>query len=183
MTGSSSTDTVTPEPSISGASPLSQHASLSPLQEETDDDYEAQIQRAIRLSLLEGVNDAGQSPRGISSGEYEFQVKTKTKKGKSKASASASPSVAPFRSPAVPRGEPSNDPGSAALSSSPGVNYEDDLELALRLSLEDEEMRQRQREIEDHHIPFLGLGIPAIADQQEDFPALEVKGKGKGRLM
>ena len=183
MTGSSSTDTVTPEPSISGASPLSQQGSLPPLQEETDDDYEAQIQRAIRLSLLEGVNDAGQSPRGNSSGEYEFQVKTKTKKGKSKASASASPSVAPFRSPAVPRGESSNYPGSAALSSSPGVNYEDDLELALRLSLEDEEMRQKQREIEDHHIPFLGLGIPAVADQQEDFPALEVKGKGKGRLM
>ncbi len=185
MTGSSSVDTITPEPSISGVSSSSQKPTLPTLQEETDDDYEAQIQRAIRLSLLEGVNDAGQSPRGNSSGEYDFQVKTKSKKGKGKASASASasPSVSQAHTPLIQRGESSGVPELApALPSSPGVSCDDDLELALRLSLEEEEMRSRERQAEDSYIAMMGLGIQS-ATEHEEYPPLEVKGKGKGKLV
>ncbi|KAH8894058.1 hypothetical protein GQ53DRAFT_87753 [Thozetella sp. PMI_491] len=183
MTGSSSADTITPEPSISGTSPLAQQSSLPPLQEETDDGYEAQIQRAIRLSLLEGVNDLGQSPKGNSSGEYEFQVKTKSKKGrgKGKRSTSASPSPSQIHTPLVQHGESSRVIG--AFSSSPGVNPDDDLELALALSLqEEEEARQAQeRAVEDS--PLVGLGINEPAIVEEEFPALEFKGKGKGKML
>ncbi|KAK0645567.1 hypothetical protein B0T16DRAFT_373609 [Cercophora newfieldiana] len=158
-----SIDTVTPEPSLSGAS--SGAPNLPPLQEETDDDYEAQIQRAIRLSLLEGVNDAGQSPRGQSSGEYEFQVKVKTKskdRKKGKGSSSVSPSVS---TPVVPYSESSRVHG-------PGfeVDGDDDLALALRLSLEEEEARQGR-----------ASQMAALDSAFDEYPPLEVKGKGKGK--
>ncbi|KAK1755927.1 F-box/WD repeat-containing protein pof10 [Echria macrotheca] len=123
-----SLDTITPEPSLSGSS-----GNLPPLQEETDDDYEAQVQRAIRLSLLEGVNDAGQSPRGQSSGEYEIKVK-KAKDKKGKRSSSVSPSAS---TPVVPY------EGQSSMNF--GMSEEDDLALALRLSLEEEQARQRAR--------------------------------------
>jgi hypothetical protein len=160
-----SIDTVTPEPSLSGAS--SGAPNLPPLQEETDDDYEAQIQRAIRLSLLEGVNDAGQSPRGQSSGEYDFQVKVKTKskdKKKIKGSSSASPSVG---TPIVPYGELSR-----ALGSGFGVDADEDLAMALRLSLEDEEVRE-SREAE----------ATALGGASDEYPPLATKGKGKGKAV
>ncbi|KAK3318658.1 hypothetical protein B0H66DRAFT_591342 [Apodospora peruviana] len=167
-TGSStgSLDTVTPEPSLSGASPTA--GGLQPLQEETDDDYEAQIQRAIRLSLLEGVNDEGQSPRGNSSGEYEFQVKVKSKKDKKKGkpSSSTSPSAS---TPVIQYGESSR--GLAYVPADVGVNADDDLALALRLSLEEEEARQWGERFET-----AGLGI-----QSEEYPSFEVNGKGKGK--
>jgi hypothetical protein len=160
-----SIDTVTPEPSLSGAS--SGAPNLQPLQEETDDDYEAQIQRAIRLSLLEGVNDAGQSPRGQSSGEYEFQVKIKTKskdKKKGKGSSSASPAIS---TPMVPYGESSQALGS---DSGLGADADEDLALALRLSLEEEEARQSR-----------ASQAAALDSAFDEYPALEVKGKGKGK--
>ncbi|KAK4450045.1 F-box/WD repeat-containing protein pof10 [Podospora aff. communis PSN243] len=160
-----SIDTVTPEPSLSGAS--SGAPSLPPLQEETDDDYEAQIQRAIRLSLLEGVNDAGQSPRGQSSGEYDFQVKVKTKskdKKKGKGSSSASPTAS---TPMVPYGEPSQALGSG---SGLGADADEDLALALRLSLEEEEARQNR-----------ASQAAALDSAFDEYPPLEFKGKGKGK--
>ena len=154
-----SVDTITPEPSLSGAN--SSATNLAPLQEETDDDYEAQIQRAIRLSLLEGVNDAGQSPRGQSSGEYEFQVKVKNKgKKKGKRSSPTSPSVG---TPALPYGQ-----SSQSYDASTGAD--EDLALALQLSLQEEEMWQME-------------ASPAFGGDGdvEDYPPLDVKGKGKGR--
>ena len=160
-TGSStgSIDTVTPEPSVSGTSSIT---NLPPLQEETDDDYESQIQRAIRLSLLEGVDDAGQSPKGQSSGEYDFQVKIKSKaKKKAKRTSSVSPSVS---TPVVPQSEKSM----AAFSGMDyGVNEEDDLALALRLSLEEEQARQNRVQVET----WVG--------HSSDYPPLDVKGKEK----
>ncbi|KAK5657658.1 hypothetical protein OQA88_2730 [Cercophora sp. LCS_1] len=157
-----SIDTVTPEPSLSGAS--SSH--LPPLQEEIEDDYEAQIQRAIRLSLLEGVNDEGQSPRGQSSGEYEFQVKIKTK---DKKKGKGSPSVSPFiNTPVASHSGTSRE----AECSRPavGVDEDEDLALALQLSLAEEEARQGQASQAD-----------ALDSHWEDYPVLEAKGKGKGK--
>ncbi|KAK3353448.1 hypothetical protein B0T25DRAFT_607777 [Lasiosphaeria hispida] len=162
-TGSStgSIDTITPEPSLSGASPNA--SGLPPLQEETDDDYEAQIQRAIRLSLLEGVDDTGQSPQGNSSGDYEFQVKVKAKgKKKGKQSSSTSPSA---NTPMVPYNSSTNVFGSSTPDK--GVDADDDLALALRLSLEEEEARQ-------------GRLAQVGGSEWEEYPPLEGKGRGEG---
>lgn len=149
----SSADTVTPEPSLSGVSPPA--PSLPVLQEETDDDYEAQIQRAIRLSLMEGVNDVGQSPRGNSSGDYDFPVKVKDsskKKNGKRSSASTSPTNSRAQTPMVQFGEPSG--YIVASSPSPGVDPDEDLELALRLSLAEQEGSSGQRA---HQGPGVGL--------------------------
>lgn len=162
-TGSSmSTDTVTSEPSVSGLSPPT--PSLPVLQEETDDDYEAQIQRAIRLSLMEGVNDMGQSPRGNSPAEFDIHIKVKDKK-KGKRSSSASPSESQAHTPMVQFGEPSG--YLRAASSSPGFDPDEDLELAIRLSLEEEETRQARAN--------------ERAAKGEEFPPLMGVGKGKGK--
>lgn len=177
-TGSSmsSADTLTPEPSISGRSPSGPSA-LPVLEEETEDDYEAQIQRAIRLSLMEGVNDAGQSPRGNSSGDYEFPVTVKEKKKKGNLSSGSLPismGASEVRTPVVHYGEASRGVSvtAAPLSISPGVNPDEDLELALRLSLEEEETRQATAAA----AAAVGLGI-----QTDDFPPLSPQGKGKGK--
>jgi hypothetical protein len=172
----SSADTVTPEPSISGHSPLVPSA-LPVLEEETEDDYEVQIQRAIRLSLMEGVNDAGQSPRGNSSGDFEVNFTVKEKKKKKRKGSSVSPSTSlpgsELHTPVVRYGESSRGlAGAAAASSSPGVNPDEDLELALRLSLEEEETRQATATA----AAAVGLGI-----QMDDFPPLRPKGQGKGK--
>jgi hypothetical protein len=147
------------------------------LEEETEDDYEAQIQRAIRLSLMEGVNDAGQSPRGNSSGDYGFPVTIKEKKSRGKVS-SGSPSTSVGASeahtPILQYREASRGVSvtAAPLSTNLGINPDEDLELALRLSLEEEETRQATAAA----AAAVGLGI-----QTDDFPPLSPKGKGKGK--
>lgn len=172
----SSSDTLTPEPSISGRSASASGSALPVLQEETEDDYEAQIQRAIRLSLMEGVNDAGQSPRGNSSGDYGFPVTIKEKKKKGRASSASPPTSvggSDAQTPVVQYAEASR--GllvTAPLSTNPGINPDDDLELALRLSLEEEETRQ----VAAAAAAAVGLGI-----QADEFPPLSPKGKGKGK--
>ena len=112
----SMTDTMTPEPSITGLG--------IGLPTDTDeDDYELQIQRALRLSLLEGVNDSGQSPRANSSAEYEFPVKYRSSKS---AKQGRSPSGSPSRSrPALDASNPGTPSRSAPTP------REHDLELAL----------------------------------------------------
>jgi len=175
----SSADTLTPEPSVSGRSPPGGPSALPVLEEETEDDYEAQIQRAIRLSLMEGVNDAGQSPRGNSSGDYEFPVTVKEKKmKKGRRASSASPPTSVGASevptPVVQYAEASRGLSVAAAAplSSPGINPDEDLELALRLSLEEEEARQATAAA----AAAVGLGI-----EVDDFPPLSPQGKGKGK--
>lgn len=123
-------DTVT-EPSVTDASP--------PIASATDNDeseFEQQIQQAIRLSLLEGVNDLGQSPRGNSSGEFDFpiQVKVTKKKGKSR-----SPSASPTMTTPVNGG-------------SSKVNEDEDLALAISLSMQ-------QQPVEDDFPPLETEGV------------------------
>jgi hypothetical protein len=157
-TSGRSMDTLTPDPSVTGLSPP--EAGIKGNVHTTDDesDYELQIQQALRLSLLEGVNDMGQSPRGNSSGDYEFPVSYREKRGKRSPSSSASSSHTPI----VPRGESSR----TAVGN---LDVDDDLRLALELSLAEEESRKSSQS---------GLGI-----RNDEFPALvgAVKGKGKGR--
>lgn len=145
-------DTVTSEPSVTGAS------QSAPPATDDESDYEQQIQAAIRLSLLEGVNDVGQSPRGNSSGEYEFSVKYKPKggkKGKNSASGSGSPSASHT---------PINPPKAGTSNQPPMTTEDDDLALALSLSMQDQ-----------------GQAVSVNGQEQEDFPSLETEGIGKGK--
>lgn len=131
-----SLDTVTPDPSMSEWSPPS---GITPAagpakvpSDNDDDDYEQQIQRALRLSLMEGVNEVGQSPpQASSSTDFEFPVRYKPTKEK----------------------RPTTVAGSASQSHKPNNvdEVDDDLALAIRLSLEDEEHRQQSQNT--------GLGI------------------------
>ncbi|KAI1102268.1 hypothetical protein F4804DRAFT_313508 [Jackrogersella minutella] len=157
-TTSSSGSTVTPDPSVTGPSPLA--ASSGARNETTDEsDYELQIQAAIRLSLLEGVDDLGKSPRASSSGDYDAPIVVKEKRGKRSPSNSPSSSHTPMVKPA----ESSN---SVAAGSKSAVD--DDLEFALQLSLAEEESRR--------------AGMAAMEDE---FPSLGGSsiGKGKGKAI
>lgn len=184
-----SADTVTPEPSLNGSGAAGSSTSLlPPVQEEADDDYEEQIQRAIRLSLLESANDTAYSPRESSSGEYDFQVKVKNKspkKNKGKGQPlSAPPPTSVFASSSahVPLYDVSSatyvDDRDASFDQT-GVNEDDDLALALRLSMQEEEARQRQLQQEESDAAM--ASAMNAGDGEEEFPSLEVKGKGKGR--
>jgi F-box-like len=79
-------DTVTPEGSIS------EYVS-SPMYK-TEDEFDRDLEEAIRLSLLDGVDDGGCSPRASGSGEYDISIKFKQKKNKRSASSSSSTSQA-----------------------------------------------------------------------------------------
>lgn len=150
-------DTVTPEPSVTDVSPP-----LASVTEDDNDneesDFEQQIQQAIRLSLLEGVNDLGQSPRGNSSGEFEYAIKYKTKAGGSRkdkhsGSAPSSPS----------NSTPINGTGSTPAASRAAITEDEDLAIALSLSMQEEETK-------------VWLG-----EVSNDFPPLETEGVGKGK--
>ncbi|KAF7547600.1 hypothetical protein G7046_g8958 [Stylonectria norvegica] len=140
-------ESITPEPSIADTTP--------PTAAAEEDDYEQQIQQAIRLSLLEGVNDLGQSPRRESSGDIEFSVRYKNKGKRGKHSPPSSPST--IHSPTV---------ASKSESSSRAELQDDDLELALKLSMEDQVYTSSD----------VGLGI-----EHEEFPSLDTEGVGKGK--
>ncbi|PCD43672.1 hypothetical protein AU210_002762 [Fusarium oxysporum f. sp. radicis-cucumerinum] len=114
-------DTITPEPSVSDMitppSASTDKIEIAPV----EDDYEQQIQQAIRLSLMEGVNDNPASPQATSSGDYEFSLTYKPKPGrKNKTSGTVSP-------------------GFSKSGSSNNIQPRDyDLELALKLSMEEQ---------------------------------------------
>lgn len=165
-----SLDTVTPEPSMAGWSPPSgtaPAAGSTKAPPDDDDDYEQQIQRALRLSLMEGVNEAGQSPRASSSTDFEFHVRYKPTK--EKRSTSVAGTASQSHTPSQQGGRAS----SQSWGTSPLPNHvdevDDDLALAIRLSLEEEEQRQQSQNT--------GLGI-----EEDGFPPLETSGKGKGVL-
>ena len=169
--GSASTESVTAAaadaPHGSEAAPSSPSLGLLPVGDDTSDDdenYQRELRRALRLSLLEGVNDAGQSPRDNGAGEYGFQIKFKPKKEKSgRRSASSSPSLTQSPTPVAGRSTARH------AAARPGADPDEDLALALSLSLEEEQARQA-------HVAAAGLGI-----QDQDFPALGSSSKGKGR--
>ncbi|KAI1377672.1 hypothetical protein F4677DRAFT_415152 [Hypoxylon crocopeplum] len=156
-TTSTSGSTVTPDPSVTGPSPLA--ASSSAHNETTDEsDYELQIQAAIRLSLLEGVNDMGRSPRAGSSGDYDAPITVKERRGKRSSSSSPSSSHTPI----VKRAESSN-----PVTTGSQADVDDDLEFALQLSLAEEESRR--------------ASLAALGDGNEEFPTLGGSGLGKGK--
>jgi len=120
-----------------------------------DEDFEQDIEEAIRLSLLDGVDSGGCSPRTSGSGGYDIPITYKQKKVRRSASSSPSTSKASrYRVSASP--SEGKNTGVAA----------DDLEYALQLSLAEEASRMEVREVD-----------------QEDFPSLvsPIRGKGKGR--
>ncbi|KAG6036718.1 hypothetical protein E4U41_005555 [Claviceps citrina] len=181
-------DTVTPEPSVTGKSPLPvgrpNAASSSAIDNDEESEFEQQIQQAIRLSLLEGVNGDGQSPRANSSGDFEFPIKIKGKgkgrNGRNKASGSASSSPQP-RSTLQPPAMVSNRAGGGSKCAglaTEDVDADGDLALALRLS-----MGMGMREEEEEEEAEAGALVVGHRSQQHDSSPLETEEveKGKGR--
>ncbi|KAI0111332.1 hypothetical protein F4814DRAFT_422151 [Daldinia grandis] len=159
-TTSSSCSTVTPDPSVTDPSPLAATSSANNNNNTTNEsDYERQIQAAIRLSLMEGVNDMGSSPRASSSAEYAAPIMIK-EKGITKPSFSSSPSS--IHTPVVKQAESS----SFAATSSNSI-VDDDLEFALQLSLAEEESRK--------------ASMAALEGVDDEFPTLGGSGLGKGK--
>ncbi|KAK8028899.1 F-box domain-containing protein [Apiospora marii] len=162
-----SLDTITPEPSITGLSTpaASSSAQAAPAAPDPESDYELQIQQAIRLSLLEGGDDAGQSPRETSSGDYDGPVASKEKQGKQPIS--SIPSYSSHAPSAQKKIEVSND---AVAFHTETEEEDEDLKLALELSLAEEQSRQsvsRSAAMPDDEFPALGSNT----------------GKGKGKAM
>lgn len=121
-----SSPTISPEPSISGrdASPRLK----------TEDELENDIEEAIRLSLLESVDQSYTSPPSGSAYDVQFVVKQK----KSRRSASTSPSTSQAsRSRRGLKGKAKD--GEIAL---------DDLDYALQLSLAEEQSRTETGDLE-----------------------------------
>lgn len=162
---SGSLDTVTPDASLSGRSPFAGASPAVPGNTADDDDFEQQVQRALRLSLMEGVSETGQSPRANSSTDVEFHVRYKAQKNKRPTPPSHSSSQAHV--PVPENGEVSGQSWRELSLPQIDGDIDEDLALALRLSLEEEEQRKQSL--------GTGLGIEA-----EAFPPLDQTGKGKG---
>ncbi|KAK2591613.1 hypothetical protein QQS21_010682 [Conoideocrella luteorostrata] len=167
-------DTITPEPSITDATPpphadVNAEASATDMDEESE--FEQQIQQAIRLSLLEGVNDMGQSPRGNSSGDFEYPIKVKAKCGK-KGKASGSDSGSASRSPAWTSHATMNGGGTMATPPTTTATEDEDLALALSLSMQEQDTATKARS---------EAGLMSV--QQEEFPPLDTEGVGKGKAV
>lgn len=181
MTSHSTADATTPEASFVESSPLQQNQTT-----DDEDEYEEQIQQAIRLSLLEGVNDRGQSPqRRSSADEFEFAItyKAKGKSGKKKGGSRRQSSST--TSTSSPRVVPNSMAGVAGSSSASGhtpahaaaADVDADLAFALSLSMQEEEEEQAQN---------ARRGREAFSEASQDFPPLAAgksttKGKGVTR--
>ncbi|RYO81057.1 hypothetical protein DL766_010370 [Monosporascus sp. MC13-8B] len=152
----SSADTITPDPSMTSFSPpvASSGPSVQATNEESD--FELQIQAALRLSLLESADDAGQSAQGNSSGEFEFPIIYKEKQGKRPSSTPPSSSHSPMLQRA----------GSSSRAVVTDPDADDDLQFALKLSLAEEESRKASL---------------AEFGPKDQFPPLESRVAGKGK--
>merc|ERR1712230_140612 len=102
----------------------------SPPKYKPDSDFESDLEEAIRLSLLDGVDEGGRSPKASGAGEYDIPITYKPAGRKSKRSPSASPSTSRNRK-GKGKGEGSRKTEVAA----------DDLDYALQLSLAEERSR------------------------------------------
>ncbi|KAL2761256.1 hypothetical protein ACRALDRAFT_1025694 [Sodiomyces alcalophilus JCM 7366] len=151
--------TMIPEPSVTGIS--SSIFNRPPtVAEETQ--YDMQVQQALRLSLLEGVDDHGRAPRNIGSGDNEDPIiHEMTAMGPSARSESTSPPNSHVVSMA--------NIGSSRREATTYPQDEADLALALKLSLREYKTTANNRAVRDSII------------RQEEFPALDFQGKGKGK--
>ena len=208
-----SVETITPEPSLSGAAaaptvlepsatPSSSNLEGRQLRNEHDDqydsDYEAQLQHAIRLSLMEAGCDAdtvvsvdenvSQSSLATHYG-HEFKVKKTKTKSTSRKEKGKAPLLAP--------GAKTMESGSYHYSGGSGVRFDegpnimpdevgfradfdtgidDDLALALRLSLEEEERRLRRA---NNGV----VGVFSNVDEYVPLSERDERGKGKEKSM
>ena len=165
MDSASSTSGSTPDATTPEASFIESSPPLRELATDEEDEYEDQIQQAIRLSLIEGVNDRGQSPRrSSSSDDFEFEIRYKSKPGKKGKRENSSSPPARHASMAAVAG--------ASSSAKSHVAASEDTDLALALSLS---MQQKET-----------VGSPRDAaagpnSAQDDFPPLDSEGIGKGK--
>ena len=182
------------ETSVSGQAGPS-YSTAAPADEE--DDFELQMQRAVRLSLMEGVNEeeASSSPQSFESvaqdndgdkDQGKGEGKEKEKEKENFAASSSAPDILPEHYLV-------------------GENEDDDFQLALQLSMREEEAPQTNASSSYGYVDDFGYGHcddeqfvdpfvtreeqmandAALAEllQQDDFPALEPSyvGKGKGK--
>jgi hypothetical protein len=173
----SSSRTVTPEGSVYGAST----STTSPYKSDvkTDEEFDHEVEEAIRLSLLDGVDEGGRSPRERGSGAYEIPITFKQKKSRRSASSSPSTSQASRN-----RNRSSQRPsGSASGSGHQNAIAPDDLEYALQLSLAEEQSRTENWTEKPEWYDNPADGVVGSVDEEDEFPSLEgpVVGKGKGR--
>ncbi|KAI1306956.1 hypothetical protein F5Y03DRAFT_353723 [Xylaria venustula] len=150
-----SMDTITPDPSVIDTSPPNGNTSTA-VETISEDEYELHIQTAIRLSLLEGIDDFGRSPKDMSSGEFDGPITFKQKKSKHSSSSSPSSSRTPMMQHA----------GSSSTTAIIPPVTDDDLELALQLSLAEEENRKVKS---------------SLGSSEDEFPPLSGDGWGKGK--
>jgi hypothetical protein len=151
QSGWSTSQTVTPEGSVQGKT------SSSPPKYKTDEEFDQDLEEAIRLSLLDGVDSGGRSPKEKNSGTYDIPITYKTKKSRRSASSSPSTSQASKNRASM----------KAGASGSKNAVAADDLDFALQLSLAEERSRMEN----------------VVENGEDEFPSLEspVVGKGKGR--
>ncbi|KAJ2982287.1 hypothetical protein NQ176_g1482 [Zarea fungicola] len=168
----STADATTPEASFVESSLLQQN-----LTTDDEDEYEEQIQQAIRLSLLEGVNDRGQSPHRSSIDEFVFAITYKEKSRGSKKKSSSKRSGAGRRqssstaSTSSPRVLPDivesiSSSSSSRAAGQQAADADADLVLAISLSMQEEDQqpqtdshRDRESYLEvDQEFPPLATG-------------------------
>ncbi|KAF4949350.1 hypothetical protein FSARC_13500, partial [Fusarium sarcochroum] len=138
-------DTVTPEPSVTDLVTPPSASTDNVGQAPVEDDYEQQVQQAIRLSLMEGVNENGTSPQAASSGDYEFSLTYKPKLGKKMKSSGT------------------GSPGASKTGGSSHAEPRDyDLELALKLSMEDQGLSTSDVGLGVHHEEFPALETEGV---------------------
>ncbi|CAK7266521.1 hypothetical protein SEPCBS119000_002070 [Sporothrix epigloea] len=163
--------------------------SVSPMPVSEEDDFELQIQRAIRLSLMEGVNSDGSPPvRDVAQGKSKGKGRDLFMEVDTAANVSPSPFETAYE---FGNGHHHFDEASSSTSILPehhivGDNEEDDLQLALRLSLNEEKgLDEYPGQLMDASLHELYENDVALATalQDDEFPALQAQtaGKGKGK--
>jgi hypothetical protein len=145
-----SSATVTPEGSVKS------HTIASPPKHKTDDEFDHDLEEAIRLSLMDGVDGGGRSPRASGSGSYGIPIKYKQKKSRRSASSSPSTSQASKSRVRTKARESMTKDGVAVH----------DLDFALQLSLAEEQSR-------------IDNSAPGV--DEDGFPGLESRVVGKGK--
>ncbi|KAK0120561.1 hypothetical protein ONS96_010765 [Cadophora gregata f. sp. sojae] len=142
----------------------------SPPKYKPDSDFESDLEEAIRLSLLDGVDEGGRSPKASGAGEYDIPITYKQSGKKSKRSPSVSPSTSRNR-----KGNGNGKGKGKGEGSRKTEVAADDLDYALQLSLAEERSRLDAIAAPD------GAEDGSLRDEFPVLEASEVPGKGKGR--